>query len=66
MQPLSHNCPSDNREELFKPGTIVAVVAVGDIVLSSGREPCVFAFHLPASSIFIIGPVVLTIFSKQF
>ena len=56
LQPLSHNWPGDNREELFKPGTIVDIVAADDRILVSGIEPCLFAFNVPASGIVIIGP----------
>ena len=65
MKLSSNNCPSDNREELFKPGTIVDVVADGGSVLGSGREPCLFACNVPASGIIIIDPVSLTMLPKQ-
>ena len=65
LQPYSHNFPSDNREELFKPRTIVAVVVAGDSVLGSGGEPCFFAYNVPESGITIIGTVALIMFSKH-
>ena len=64
FQPSSNNWPSDNIEELFKPGTIVTVVAAGDSAISSGREPCLFVYNVPASGSIIIGPVTLTMLPK--
>ena len=49
----------------LKPGTIVAVVTAGNSVLGSGMEPCLFAYNVPASGIIIIGPIELTMLSKQ-
>ena len=43
----------------------MAVVAADDSVLVSGMEPCLFACNVPVSGIIIIGPVVLTMLSKQ-
>ena len=47
LQPLSHNWPGDNREELFKPGTIVEIFDADDRILGSGRIPFLFACDVP-------------------
>ena len=44
----------------------MAVVAAGDIILGSGREPCLISCGVPAYGIIITGSGALTIFSKQF
>ena len=41
------------------------MLASGDSVLGSGREPCLFACNVPASGIIIIDPVSLTMLPKQ-
>ena len=49
MQPLSHNCGTDNNDELVSPGTIVAVFAVADNVAGRGRDPLRVAFKIELS-----------------
>ena len=65
LQKLSYNCPSDNREKLFKPGTIVTMVASDDGIIDSGREPWMFACNVPESGIVIIGRDSLKMLFKQ-
>ena len=54
-----------DKYKLFKPGTIVAMVAAGYSVLKSGREPCFFACNVSASGIIVMGPVSLSMLTKQ-
>ena len=41
------------------------MVAAGYIVLGSGREACLFACNVPAFGIIFMGPVSLTMLTKQ-
>ena len=43
----------------------MVMVAVGDSVICSGTELCLFACNVPASGINITGPVALTMVYKQ-
>ena len=59
LQPLPYNFPSDNTEEIFKPGTIVGMVDSDDSILGIGQEPYLFACDILASGKIIVDPGVL-------
>ena len=50
LHPSSHNCGTQNDDELVSPGTIVAVFAAADNVTGRGSDPLRVAFKTELSS----------------